>query len=203
MELGVPDQQGMAGHRSGSSLAFTVFAGDEDCPRDEEAANLWRSQGVKDDHLFYLPKKHNWWGPAGVTGPCGPDTEMFIITDQPAVRPGLLARVRLRHAIWRSGTTCSCSMNKQADGTFIAPEAEERRYRHGSGAHHLRTDGQKDRVRNRHLRATSSPRSSELSRQAVRRRARKPPAPSASSPTICAPPRCILGDDKGVTPLQR
>ena len=34
-------------------LAFTVFAGDEDAPRDEEAANLWRAQGVKDDHLFY------------------------------------------------------------------------------------------------------------------------------------------------------
>ena len=68
-------------------LAFTVFEGDEDCPRDEEAANLWRSCGVKDDHLFYLPKEHNWWGPAGITGPCGPDTEMFIIKDQPPCGP--------------------------------------------------------------------------------------------------------------------
>ena len=33
-------------------LAFTVFEGDADCPRDEEAANLWRAQGVKDDHLL-------------------------------------------------------------------------------------------------------------------------------------------------------
>ena len=64
-------------------LAFTVFEGDQDAPRDEEAANLWRAQGVKDDHLFYLPKKHNWRGPAGITGPCGLDTEMFIIRDQP------------------------------------------------------------------------------------------------------------------------
>ena len=64
-------------------LAFTVFEGDEDCPRDEEAANIWRSCGVKEDHLFFLPKEHNWWGPAGVTGPCGPDTEMFIITKTP------------------------------------------------------------------------------------------------------------------------
>ena len=68
-------------------LAFTVFAGDEDCPRDEESYNLWRSCGVAEDHLFYLPKENNWWGPAGITGPCGPDTEMFIITDKEPCGP--------------------------------------------------------------------------------------------------------------------
>ena len=99
-------------------LAFTVFEGDEDCPRDEEAAQLWRDQGVKDDHLFYLPKKHNWWGPAGLTGPCGPDTEMFIITDKPACGSNC-------------GPDCGCGRyleiwndvfmqyEKQADGTFV------------------------------------------------------------------------------------
>ncbi len=99
-------------------LAFTVFEGDENAPRDEEAANLWRAQGVKDDHLFYLPKKHNWWGPAGITGPCGPDTEMFIINDQPPCGPDC-------------SPACSCGRyleiwndvfmqyEKQADGTFI------------------------------------------------------------------------------------
>ena len=65
------------------TLAFTVFEGDADCPRDDEAADLWRGCGVKEDHLFFLPKKHNWWGPAGITGPCGPDTEMFIIKKEP------------------------------------------------------------------------------------------------------------------------
>ena len=64
-----------------------MFAGDQDCPRDEESANLWRSCGVADDHIFYLPKENNWWGPAGVTGPCGPDTEMFIITDKEPCGP--------------------------------------------------------------------------------------------------------------------
>ena len=99
-------------------LAFTVFEGDQDAPRDEEAANLWRAQGVKDDHLFYLPKKHNWWGPAGITGPCGPDTEMFIIRDQPPCGPDC-------------SPACSCGRyleiwndvfmqyEKQKDGTFI------------------------------------------------------------------------------------
>ena len=68
-------------------LAFTVFAGDENCPRDEESYELWRSMGVKEDHIFFLPKENNWWGPAGVTGPCGPDTEMFIIRDVPDCGP--------------------------------------------------------------------------------------------------------------------
>lgn len=64
-------------------LAVTVFAGDEDCPRDEESAKIWQECGLSKDHIFYLPKSNNWWGPAGVTGPCGPDTEMFFIADKP------------------------------------------------------------------------------------------------------------------------
>ena len=57
-------------------LAFSVFAGDENAPRDEEAAQCWRDCGVKDDHIFFLPKENNWWSTGG-SGPCGPDTEMF------------------------------------------------------------------------------------------------------------------------------
>ncbi len=64
-------------------FAVTVFAGNEDCPRDEESASVWRSLGIPEDRIFYLDKKHNWWGPAGITGPCGPDTEMFIDTGKP------------------------------------------------------------------------------------------------------------------------
>ncbi|MDR1094400.1 MAG: hypothetical protein LBL66_09670 [Clostridiales bacterium] len=61
-------------------LAVSVFAGDADAPRDDESARLWEACGVPKDKIFYLPKQHNWWGPAGRTGPCGPDTEMFIDT---------------------------------------------------------------------------------------------------------------------------
>jgi len=68
-------------------LAFTVFAGDEDAPRDDESYELWRSCGVKEENLFFLPKENNWWGPAGITGPCGTDTEMFIITDKEPCGP--------------------------------------------------------------------------------------------------------------------
>ena len=60
-------------------FAVTVFAGDENCPRDDESAKRWEELGIPKDKIFYLDKKHNWWGPAGMTGPCGPDTEMHII----------------------------------------------------------------------------------------------------------------------------
>lgn len=66
------------------SLSVSVFSGDADCPRDEQSAALWESCGLPKDRIFYLPKENNWWGPAGITGPCGPDTEMFIDTGKPA-----------------------------------------------------------------------------------------------------------------------
>lgn len=65
-------------------IAVTVFEGDEDAPRDEVSANIWAELGIPRDKIFYLPKKHNWWGPAGQTGPCGGDTEIFIDTGKPA-----------------------------------------------------------------------------------------------------------------------
>ncbi len=61
-------------------LYITCFAGDEDAPRDEESAMIWMSLGIPKERIFFFPKKDNWWGPAGETGPCGPDTEMFYDT---------------------------------------------------------------------------------------------------------------------------
>ena len=105
--LGIPKEK----------LAFSVFAGDEDCPRDEEAASYWKACGVADDHIFFLPKENNWWI-AGNTGPCGPDTEMFIITDKEPCGPNC-------------SPACSCGRyleiwndvfmqyEKQADGSLV------------------------------------------------------------------------------------
>lgn len=62
------------------SLAVTVFMGDDDAPFDQEAFDKWSSLGFSDARIAKLPKKDNWWGPAGQTGPCGPDTEMFYWT---------------------------------------------------------------------------------------------------------------------------
>lgn len=64
-------------------LAVSVFAGDQDAPRDEESAGVWHSLGIPKDKIFYLPKENNWWY-AGATGPCGPDTEIFVDTGKVA-----------------------------------------------------------------------------------------------------------------------
>ena len=57
-------------------LSVTVFKGDENAPRDEEAAEVWKSVGMPEDKIAYLGADDNWWA-AGPTGPCGPDTEIF------------------------------------------------------------------------------------------------------------------------------
>ena len=61
-----------------SKLHITVFKGDKDAPKDEESVKIWKSLGIPGERIFYLPKEDNWWGPAGQTGPCGPDSEMFM-----------------------------------------------------------------------------------------------------------------------------
>lgn len=65
-------------------ISVTVFEGDNDAPRDEISAKRWEELGIPKERIFYLPKKDNWWGPAGQTGPCGPDTEIFIDTGKDA-----------------------------------------------------------------------------------------------------------------------
>ena len=62
-------------------LGVTCFAGDREVPRDDESAALWRRLGIEHEHVRFLGRDDNWWGPAGTTGPCGPDTEMFFIMD--------------------------------------------------------------------------------------------------------------------------
>lgn len=57
-------------------LSVTVFEGDENAPRDEESATIWKENGMPEDKIAYLPASDNWWA-AGPTGPCGPDTEIF------------------------------------------------------------------------------------------------------------------------------
>jgi len=59
-------------------LAFTVYQGDEQVPRDDESFQLWRRWGVPEKRIAYVGKD-NFWS-AGDTGPCGPSTEMFYWT---------------------------------------------------------------------------------------------------------------------------
>ena len=67
-------------------LSVTVFAGDEDCPRDEISADCWKKAGILENHIYYYGKDDNWWI-AGEEGPCGPDTEIFYDTGKEACGP--------------------------------------------------------------------------------------------------------------------
>jgi len=97
-------------------LSVTVFVGDEDAPADEESAGIWMDLGVPAQKIYRLPKSDNWWGPAGETGPCGPDSEMFIDTGIPGTsesRPGVSDGKYLE--IWND---VFMEYNKRADGTY-------------------------------------------------------------------------------------
>lgn len=98
-------------------IAVTVFAGDADCPKDTVSAEKWEALGVLKQNIYYLPKKNNWWGPAGQTGPCGPDTEIFFITDIPACGDNCTPDCDCGHfvEIWNN---VFMEYDKQADGTF-------------------------------------------------------------------------------------
>jgi alanyl-tRNA synthetase len=122
-------------------LYVTVFEGDEDAPRDEESIGIWQAQfeikglaaevGVaeKDEptreangsRIYAYPKKKNWWGPAGLTGPCGPDTEMFFDTGRahdpsfgPVCHPNCDCGRFVE--IWND---VFMQYDKQADGGFV------------------------------------------------------------------------------------
>lgn len=97
-------------------LSVTVFAGDEDVPRDDESAGVWKDVGVPEERIHYLGRKDNWWGPAGQTGPCGPDSEMFIDTGIPGTpesRPGVSDGKYLE--IWND---VFMQYNKTSDGSY-------------------------------------------------------------------------------------
>ena len=109
---------------SPEQLNVTVFRGEgkegEDgyIPADEEAVEIWKSVGIPDERIFRLPREDNWWGPAGTTGPCGPDTEMFIDTGKPkcgdGCRPGCHCGKYIE--IWND---VFMQYNKNEEGKFV------------------------------------------------------------------------------------
>ena len=104
--LGIPADQ----------IAVTVFGGDDTIPRDDEAAALWENAGIKKENIYFMPRENNWWGPAGLTGPCGTDTEMFVIRKpkcSPSCNPDCNCGAFLE--IWND---VFMRFNKQADGSF-------------------------------------------------------------------------------------
>jgi alanyl-tRNA synthetase len=101
-------------------LAVSVFAGDDDAPFDSEAYDIWakifRESGLPLERIAKLPKKNNWWGPAGTTGPCGPDTEIFYwVGDQNKVPASFNDDNDLWVEIWNN---VFMQYNKNAAGGF-------------------------------------------------------------------------------------
>lgn len=103
--LGIPKEK----------LAFTVFAGDENAPFDKTSYDLWRSLGVSEKRIAKLGKDDNWWGPAGLTGPCGPDTEMFYWSGECDAPEFFDPNDKRWVEIWNN---VFMEYNKTADGTF-------------------------------------------------------------------------------------
>ena len=109
---------------SPEQLNVTVFRGEgregEEgyIPADEEAVAIWKSLGIPEERIFRLPREDNWWGPAGTTGPCGPDTEMFIDTGKekcgPDCRPGCHCGKYIE--IWND---VFMQYNKNEEGKFV------------------------------------------------------------------------------------
>ncbi len=98
-------------------ISVTVFAGDSDAPRDDEAVQVWLGLGIPQERIYYLPKKDNWWGPAGKTGPCGPDSELFYDTGRPKHGPDCQPGCRCGKYI-EIGNNVFMQYNKTAEGTY-------------------------------------------------------------------------------------
>jgi alanyl-tRNA synthetase len=98
-------------------ISVTVFAGDSDAPRDDEAVQVWLTLGIPRERISALPKKDNWWGPAGQTGPCGPDSELFYDTGRPRhssdCQPGCTCGKYLE-----IGNNVFLQYHKTAEGTY-------------------------------------------------------------------------------------
>lgn len=105
-------------------LAVTVFEWDSDAPRDDESVEIWKWVGIPESRISYLPKEDNWWGPAGLTGPCGPDTEIFYWvgeTEFPPEGSNVKTEPKKWMEIWNN---VFMQYNKNADGTFSTLEAQ-------------------------------------------------------------------------------
>lgn len=104
-------------HIPASKLAVTVFAGDDLAPADMEAGQIWKSLGLSEDQIYHYGREDNWWGPAGQTGPCGPDTEIFYDLGKPKCGPdcGPSCKCGKYVEIWNN---VFMQFNKETDGSY-------------------------------------------------------------------------------------
>ncbi len=103
-----------------NKLSVTCFEGDKDAPKDEEAAKIWKSLGIPKERINFLNKEENWWGPAGQTGPCGPDTEMFYhVTEEKEKNEKEFLALKKKGVINEIWNDVFMQYTKTADGKFV------------------------------------------------------------------------------------
>jgi alanyl-tRNA synthetase len=98
-------------------LHITCFAGDADAPRDIESAEVWAALGIPASRITFLPKSDNWWGPVGVTGPCGPDSEVFYDM-APLGEPGATPATH-PHRFVELSNNVFLAYERRTDGSYI------------------------------------------------------------------------------------
>jgi len=97
------------------NLAITVFAGNKDSPKDADSEKYWLDQGIPPERIKFL--EDNWWGPAGLSGPCGPDSEMFYWTGEGDSLKNFDPKDNRWLEIWND---VFLQYNKKMDGSFEA-----------------------------------------------------------------------------------
>lgn len=105
------------------NFSVTCFAGDEEIPREDTADKVWASLGIDKNRIHFLSKSDNWWGPAGQSGPCGPDSEMYYhvkdIQEKSTEEFTKLNKEGIFCEIWND---VFMQYNKTMDGKYIEME---------------------------------------------------------------------------------
>ena len=95
-------------------LAVTIFAGNDLVGKDEESYQIWKSLGLTDNRIKETVKDNFWI--AGVTGPCGPDSEIFYFRSNDEI-PDIFDPEDNRWVeIWNN---VFMQYNKLEDGTVV------------------------------------------------------------------------------------
>lgn len=96
-------------------LAVTVFGGNDIVPADNESAEVWESLGINKNKIAFLGEENNWWPNMELTGPCGPDTEIFYWRSSSPVPEKFDPDDETWVEIWNN---VFMQYNHEPDGTF-------------------------------------------------------------------------------------
>ena len=96
-------------------LAVTVFKGNDIVPADTESAEIWKKNGIKEKRIAFLGEDNNWWPNMELTGPCGPDTEIFYWRSNEAIPDRFDPDNENWVEIWNN---VFMQYNHEPDGTF-------------------------------------------------------------------------------------